>query len=605
MNTLHDKLDRLPFKPGVYLFKDQRHKIIYIGKAKVLKNRVRSYFQKAGSRDLKVERMIAKIADFEIIITDSEVEAIILEANLVKEHRPRYNINLKDDKSYPYIRITNEPFPRIFPTRKIVKDGSKYFGPYTDVIAMKRLLNSIKKIFPIRSCNLALTDETIDQAKYKVCLNYHMRKCLGPCEGHVSSLEYKDMIESVQKFINGKSTRVVEILKAHMKKLAKELRFEAAANLRDQLRSIEEFQNRQKIIDPSFAERDIIAIAVNRNGSCGVVFKMREGKIVGRQHFYMSGTAEENADIVLKAFIKQYYLKSEDVPHEILIPLTLGEELQSIKSWLQQKRGKAVRFTVPQKGMKSKILLMCQKNAKLLLKELEIQKRAKWGRSKTLQALQKALSLSAPPARIEAFDISNLQGKQAVASMVCFVDGKPHKSDYRRYRIRTKSTPNDYAMMQEAVFRRYKRVINEKKEMPDLILIDGGKGQLSAAQSALHKLNINKQPIAALAKRFDRVFIPGHSDPQNIRKDSPALYLLQHIRDESHRFAVTYHRQRRKKTALFSEIDQIPGIGEKRGRLLIKHFGSVENLKNAHVDDIKKVRGFAAIAQTVYDHLHT
>ncbi|MBD3385223.1 excinuclease ABC subunit C [candidate division KSB1 bacterium] len=604
VNKIEEKLKHLPSRPGVYLFKDNSGRIIYIGKAKVLRNRVRSYFQSSRSVDLKVVRMISRISDFEIIITDSEVEALILEANLVKQHRPRYNINLKDDKSYPYIRITNEAFPRIFPTRKIVKDGSKYFGPYTDVLSMKRLLNSAKKIFPIRACNLSLNDETIRQGKYRVCLNYHINKCLGPCEGHVSSADYHKMIESVENFIRGKSSKVVELLKDRMQKLAEERRFEVAANVRDQLESIEAFQNRQKIIDPAFAERDIVATALNRSDSCCVVFRMREGKIVGRQHFYMSGTAEEDLMSVTIAFVKQYYLKVDEIPDEIILPVSLGDECDSIRSWLTQKATRSVRLTVPKKGIKANILKMCRNNARLLLKELEIQKQQRWSKSKTLSALQKDLHLESTPNHIEAFDISNLQGKEAVASMVCFIDGKPKKSAYRRYKIRVKETPDDFAMMHEVVFRRFNRLVKGKQPLPDLILIDGGKGQLSAALAALNRLEVDNQPVAALAKRFDEVFVPGHSAPQNIRKDSPGLVLLQQIRDESHRFAIDFHRQRRNKSALVSELDTIPGIGEKRKKMLIKHFGSVENLKSAAPEDIKKVKGFAKIAQNVWEHLH-
>ncbi len=604
--NIKEKLANLTNKPGVYLFKDKKGEIIYIGKAKVLKHRVRSYFQTGRPHDPKLARLQARVADLETIITDSEVEALILEANLVKEYKPRYNINLKDDKSYPYIRVTNEPFPRIFPTRKIIRDGSRYFGPYTDVTSMRELLKTIKRLFPIRTCNLNLTAESIAQKKFQICLQYHLKRCHGPCEGLVSREEYNQVLEYVVSFIEGRSRKVVEDIKAHMQEMAAALRFEAAARLRDQLNSIEQFQSRQKVVDQSLADRDVVAIASEDGDSCSVVFKVRDGKIIGRQHFYLNGAEEENLDSVTSAFIKQYYLKADYVPSEIFLPTDLGEEQATIQNWLSQKRAGKVALTVPKRGEKSQLLLMCQKNAHLLLQELKLQKmKSADYLAGSVKALQKDLHLLKPPKRIEAFDISNIQGSDPVASMVCFVNGKAHKSDYRRFRIRSKSTPDDFTMMREAVGRRYSRLRNENGALPDLILIDGGKGQLSAAMEALARLEIKDQPIIALAKRLDEVYVPGISDPQNIRKDSAGLHLLQRVRDEAHRFAVTYHRSLRRKRTLRSALEAVPGIGPAKRDLLIRRFGSAAKVKSASAEELAQVSGISQqLAKRIWQHFH-
>ena len=604
--NLADKLANLPTKPGVYLFKNSKGKVIYIGKAKVLRNRVRSYFQSGRVHDPKLDRLVSQIADIETIITDSEVEALILEANLVKEYKPRYNINLKDDKSFPYIRVTNEPFPRIFPTRKIVRDGSRYFGPFTDVKSMRSLLKTIKRIFPVRSCKYKLTDETIAQKKYKLCLDYHIHRCQGPCEGLVSREEYNRMIEHVVDFIQGKGEKVIEDMKKHMNELAAALHFEEAAFLRDQLEKVKMFQQRQKIVDPTFVDRDIIAVASEDGDSCCVVFKVRDGKVIGRQHFYLDGTDDKDESEITSAFVKQYYLKADFIPQEIFLSGSLGEDETAIREWLSQKRGDKVDIQVPKRGDKARLVQMCRKNAALLLEELQLQKmKSEDYLAKSVQALQKELRLPRPPKRIEAFDISNIQGTDAVASMVCFVNGKAYKSEYRKFKIRSKSTPDDFAMMREVVRRRYARQLKEKRPLPDLILVDGGKGQLSAAMDALKSLDITNQPVIALAKRLDEVFVPGISEPQNIRRDSPGLRLLQRIRDEAHRFAITFHRARRKKRTLDSALQAIPGIGPVRRKALVRYFGSLKRIRQASVEDLQKVEGInEKIAHEIWQHFH-
>jgi excinuclease ABC subunit C len=598
---LNEKLAHLSPKPGVYLFKDVKGEIIYIGKAKILKNRVRSYFQPGRILDAKQLRMVMRVHDLETIITDSEVEALILEANLVKEHKPRYNINLKDDKSFPYIRVTHEPFPRIFPTRRIIRDGSRYYGPYTDVDGMRAVLKTVRRMFSIRSCKLNLTADTIQGHKFTVCLDYHIKRCHGPCEGHISQQEYNQNIEYVIKFVQGRTGQIEEEMKTKIQTLAAALRFEEAARLRDQLNLIHMFQQRQKVVDQSMADRDMIAIAREEDDSCCVLFKIREGKIIARQHFYLTAPENEPDSAVLTAFLQQYYLKAQEIPREILLSHELGEELETIKLWLSQKRDEQVLVWQPKRGEKSHLMRLCERNACLLLDELKIQKeKSKDYTVASVKALQKDLFLEKSPRRIEAFDISNIQGADAVASMVCFVNGKPHKSDYRRFRIRGKSSPDDFAMMHEAVKRRFGRLLHDKIPLPDLVLIDGGKGQLSAALKALEELDIKDQPVIALAKRLDEVFAPGDPEPRNIRRDSSGLRLLQRIRDESHRFAITYHRLLRKKRTLVSILQEIPGIGPGRRDVLIKKFGSLKKIKQATVTDLSSIDGISkTLAETI------
>jgi excinuclease ABC subunit C len=606
---LSEKLSRIPTAPGVYLFRNARGKVIYIGKAKNLRNRVRSYFQRGRAEGPKLYVLVSKIADVEWIVTDSEKEALILEANLVKEYKPRYNVTLKDDKSFPYIRVTNEEFPRIFPTRRIVKDGSRYFGPYTDVHNMRDLLKTVRKIFPIRSCNYRLDAKTIESKKVRLCLDYYIQRCPGPCEGKISQEEYARMVEHVVGFIEGKDSRVIAELQESMYRAAERQEFEKAARIRDQLRAIEVFRSRQKVVSTEEIDRDIVGIACEAEDACGLIFKVRDGKIVGRYHFYLNRLMDQSDEEVLQSFLQQYYVKVDFVPDEVFVPIPLAD-LADFEAWLTQKRGTAVRFVVPQEGEDAKLVRLANRNARLLLDELKLQKaKEKEEREARLhpavEALQKVLALPKPPKRIEAFDISNLHGTDAVASMVCFVNGRPHKSDYRRFKIRSVEGIDDFAMMREVVGRRYRRVLEEKGEMPDLILIDGGKGQLSSALQALSELGIQDQPVIALAKRLDEIYLPEFPDPQNIPKDSPALRLLQRIRDESHRFAINYHRKLREKRHLASELDEIPGIGPARRRLLLQHFGSLEKIRRANLDDLCAVPGLPKnIARSIYAHFH-
>ncbi len=601
MTDLNEKLKTISKSPGVYLFKDKNKKVIYVGKARILRNRVRSYFQSSKIGDAKTQRLISKIIDFETIVTDSEMEALILEANMIKEYKPRYNVNLKDDKSFPYIRVTNEKFPRIFPTRKIKKDGSKYFGPYTDVSSMRELLKVAKRIFPIRSCNLDLTEKNINAGKFKVCLNYHINKCMGPCEGLIDEKEYSEIVKHVIDFINGRDNTVVRELQNKMDRLSQEYQFEKAAAIRDQVKSIEDFIYRQKVITPESIDRDLFVAYADDDDACAVIFKIREGRIIGRQHYFMTGVEGETLNGIISHLLIRYYQHADFIPGEIYLPLLLKES-DNIEKWLFERLNCKVKLSCPQRGEKAKLMRMAFQNAKLLLQELKLQRmKDKDFIPHSLKALQRDLRLPRPPKRIEAFDISNIQGTDPTASLVTFINGQANKNEYRHFKIRSKSTPDDFAMMSEAIERRYSRQLKENQTLPDLIMVDGGKGQLSAALKVLEKLNIKKQPIIGLAKRLDEVFVPGVSDAQNIPKTSSGLRLLQRIRDESHRFAVDYHRKLRSKRSTYSELDEIEGIGDSRKKRLIHHFGSLKNLKAASLEEIKGVKGISeSLAERIF-----
>ncbi len=581
---LQEKLKRVPATPGCYLFKDKTGKILYVGKAGVLRNRVRSYFQKSRPYHPKLEALVRKIADIEWIVTDSEVEALILENNLIKEYKPRYNVSLRDDKSYPYIRITNEDFPRVFVTRKIVRDGSDYFGPYTDVKKVRFVLKTLQRIFPVRSCKFNLTPDVIRQKKIPLCLDYYIKKCQGPCQGLQSKEDYQQMIAQVRRFLKGKTADLVKELRAKMEERAKNLEFEEAALLRDRLKALEEYRNSQKIVQSDSLDRDVVAVAMEDGETCAVVFRVREGKVIGKQHFFLKQAMWKDESEVIDAFLRQYYFNTDDVPQEIFLQ-TQVESAQALQQWLSQKSQRRVTVVVPKRGEKRKLVEMAVTNARYLLDELQLQKMKREQTVHfTVQALQRDLRLSKPPLVIECFDISNIQGSDPVASMVCFENGKPKKSAYRKYKITVKDTPDDFAMMREVIERRYRRLLEEKKRLPDLIMVDGGKGQLSSAVQILRKLGIENQPIIGLAKRLEEVFVPGESEARMLPRTSSSLRLLQQIRDEAHRFAITFHRQRRAKRTLHSELDEIPGIGPKRRNHLLKAFGSVKNVAQASVE---------------------
>ena len=586
---LDKKLKQIPMKPGVYLFRDFKNKVIYVGKAKILRNRVKSYFRK-NQTDVKVEVLVSKIVDIEWIITDTEVEALLLENNLIKEYYPKYNIALKDGKSYPFIRITNELFPQIFTTRNIIKDGSKYFGPYTDGKRLKKTMKIINKIFPIRKCKYKIDRETIENKKIKLCLQYQMGNCGGVCQGLVEEDEYKEMVDAIIRFLNGKTDNIIQKINRRMINASEDLEYEKAARYRNQLKILNQYNNKQNIIQVDFKSRDIIVASVMENDAVVVLFRLREGNLIGREKFYLKNIHDQKPTIVMKNFMRSYYSDTTFIPKEIFV--NIEDEIELFEEYLLKIAEHSVKIIKPERGKKAKLWTLAQKNADMLLKELMLQKlKLENEPTKMVQALQEALNLSVPPIKIEGFDISHIQGKFTVASMVFFENGRPKKSEYRRYKIKSVDRSDDYASMKEVVYRRYKRLLDENKMLPDLILIDGGKGQLNVAKKILDELDLHNMPIIGLAKRLEEVFIPGYSKAQNIPKASPAVILLRKIRDEAHRFAITYHRNKRDKDITKSILDITPGIGEKRKNILLKEFGSVKNLKKHSTKEISEKTG--------------
>ena len=607
--SLKSKLENLPASPGVYQFKDNSGKVIYVGKAKILKNRVRQYFHSQPSYG-RIPVMVSKINDLEIIATDNEVEALILEFNLIKELRPRYNVSLKDDKSYPYIVITKELFPRVFPTRQKRTDGSRYFGPYTDVKTMRYALKTIRDIFMIRSCRLNLTKENIENKKFKVCLDYHIHKCEGPCEGLVSAIEYNQMIDEVAKLLNGKTSTLIKELTERMDEYSGLMQFEKAARLRDKVDAISVYSSKQKMVDEEIIDRDIFAVETSENDGCGMVLKIRDGKVIGKSHFYLSNVAEKEEDELIENLVINYYTKSDFIPDEIYLQKEI-EDVETIKDWLEKKDTKKVNIVIPKIGEKAKLVNMVKANARLMLEELKLAKLKREFIAPSVESLKRDLRMEKLPRRIECFDISHIQGTDTVASMVVFQDGKPRKSEYRKYKIDSVSNetgePDDFLSMREVVHRRYRRLIDEKVAFPDLIVIDGGKGQLSSAVHVLSDLNINGQIIIGLAKKLEEVYFPGDSDPYSIPKASSGLKLLQRIRDEAHRFAVTFHKDLRDKRTLTSELLEIKGIGEKTSKKLLTKFGSVEALKEkiiSNYEEVEKVAG-KKTAKILKEHFAT
>ncbi|HIA85806.1 MAG TPA: excinuclease ABC subunit C [Candidatus Marinimicrobia bacterium] len=588
---LSQKIKSIPRKPGVYLFHDESGKVLYVGKAKVLRSRVRSYFRKSSLSIPRIQNMVKKISDIEWLVTRSESEALLTEAAMIKEHEPRYNILMRDDKSYPYVRITNEPFPQVLLTRKIVNDGSRYFGPFTEVYNLRETLKVIHKIFPVRSCSYLINDDIIARKKISVCLDYHIRKCLGPCEGLQSQEDYSAMIEEVVRFLHGRTDKIVKQLRNEMVEASKRQDYEEAALCRDRISAVEAFTKRQRKISASFADQDIIAVAVQQKDACAAVIRLRNGRIIGRERMFLSGVHEQNMSEILSGFMKQFYLESDFLPQEILLQ-EKPEGCDSLAEWLSEKRGKKVTITAPQRGEKAKLVRLSLQNAELLLAE-NIRKRERRRElvPEMIQQLQADLNLEVPPRRIEAFDISNIQGSNPVGSMVCFVDGVAKKREYRKFKIKTVKGIDDFAMIREVVLRRYSRLKSEKATFPDLILIDGGKGQLSMAVSALQELGLSYISVIGLAKRLEEVYVPGSSDPQNIPKSSPGLFLLRRIRDEAHRFAVTFHRLRRKKAATESIFDGISGIGPARRKNLLTKFENVKSISDASVEKVAEEVG--------------
>ena len=594
-DTIAEKLKLLPDSPGVYLMKDARGKIIYVGKAIVLKNRVRQYFQSSRNQTPKVRAMVSHVVDFETIMTANEVESLILEANLIKKHRPRYNIRLKDDKSYPYVKVTvQEEYPRVFITRRVLRDGARYFGPYTNVTALRDSLKLLKRLFPLRTCR-TMPD--------RPCLEYHIKRCLAPCVGKVKEEDYRAMIRAVLLFLEGRTDDVERELEHRMQLAAEAYHFETAARLRDQLAAVRKAAERQNIVTGA-GDQDAIGMARSAAGVCVQIFFIRGGKMIGREHFLLRGSEEESDADILRAFLEQYYNQATFVPREVLLPHvidTAGQEI--IERWLAERKGGGkVSLLTPQRGTKRDIVVMATGNAEKFLTDEET--RRSLADEQTIGAVEELgryLGLKKPPYRMECFDISHNQGQETVASMVVFEGGMPKKSDYRRFKIKSaEGKPDDFLSMREVTTRRY--VGLREEELPDLIIIDGGKGQLSSALEIIrNEAGHRNVPVVGLAKQFELVFTEGSSEPVELPRRSQSLYLIQRIRDEAHRFAITFHRKLRGKRNLVSVLDHIVGVGPKRRQSLWSHFGTLDKIKAASIDELAAVPGMnRPSAEAVY-----
>ncbi len=602
---IKERLSSIPTRPGVYLMKGEADEVLYVGKAVNLRSRLRSYFQTSATRSPRVCRLVENVANLDFVVTGSEVEALILENNLIKKHRPHFNVRLKDDKRYPYIKITwQEDFPRVTVVRRMQSDGARYFGPYTSSSAMRQTMDLLRRIFPYLTCKRKITG-TDDRA----CLYYHIGRCLGPCIGAVSKQEYRDMMHQICLFLEGKSDEIIASLRQGMESAAERMEFERAASLRDQIDAVEQVIERQRVVSPSQVDQDAIAFAREDGEICVQVFFVRRGKLIGHEYFLMEGTGDAEPPEIVTSFIKQFYNHAAHIPPEILLPDEIGEA-HIIEQWLGDKRSGKITLRVPRRGQKRKLVEMVEENARETLTHLMAREQIEKDRAIAgLSDLQSQLSLDAPPLRIEAYDISNLQGVAATGSMVVFAEGMPAKSEYRRFKIRAVQRPDDYAMMQEVLRRRFKRAIVREAEaedgwsqLPDLIVVDGGKGQLNAVLEVLEEYGLEGVPTVGLAKAHEEIFTPGKSDPVTLPLDSPGLQLMQRVRDEAHRFAIAYHKGLRRSQSLSSVLEEVPGIGPSRRRALLKRFGSVEAIRRATLDDLVSVEGMnKTVARRVKD----
>lgn len=601
---IEQQLATLPARPGVYLMYNIKGQVIYVGKAINLANRVRSYFHASAQENAKTRRLVAEIVRFEWIITDSEVEALILEANLIKQHRPRFNVRLKDDKRYPYLKITNEAFPKVIITRRMDYDGGRYFGPYTSTGALRETLDLLRRLFPYRTC-----DREITGTDAKPCLYFDLKLCLGPCIGVVDREEYLAMLAQLAEFMEGRTESVISDLEQQICEAAEALRFERAARVRDRLLALRQVTERQKVVTTAALNQDVIALARDDGNACVEIFFVRNGKLLGREYFVMEGGADADDNEIMTAFLQQFYANAAAIPPEILLPARIAEAAV-LEDWLRTKRGDVVYLNVPHEGAGRELLDLAATNATETLAMLK----AQWATDKhrnelALEELQTALALPRSPVRIECYDISTTQGVEVVGSMVVFEHGVAKKSDYRRFKIKTVTGQDDFASMKEVLTRRFDRwrriSAGELKgargsqgwaKLPDLLVVDGGKGQLGMAVEVLQAFELlDKVPVVGLAKRHEELFKPGESRSLLLEPTAPAILLLRRIRDEAHRFAITYHRQRRQKLGLASQIDEIPGIGPVKRRALLKHFGSLGAIQSATEEELAQVSGISKV----------
>jgi len=576
--------------------RDTEGDILYVGKAANLRNRVRSYFGSRQELTPKIQRMVDRVHDLDFFVTNSEQEALILEYNLIKRHHPHYNVRLKDDKTFPFLKVSlNEDWPKVYFTRRVEEDGGRYFGPFASAKSVRQTLKVLKGIFPFRSCSRTITGNDP-----RPCLDFYIHRCLGPCIGAVNRQEYAEAVQQVILFLEGKQERVVRDLESKMAKAAEALDFEKAALLRDQIQAIERVIEGQRIATTVRGEQDVIAFASERDRACVQVFFIRSGKLIGRESFILQGTSSEASEQIMTSFIKQFYGSAPHIPPLLLLQHPV-EDKAIIEDWLQSRRGSKVHIQVPYRGNKKQLVNIVAQNAEQGLQQLKIKQQATPSAlTEALAEIEKELHLPRLPSRMECYDISNIQGRQAVGSMVVFAQGKPKPAHYRRFRIKTVSGADDYAMLQEVLRRRFKRLSLQASDtstpdtwavIPDLVLIDGGKGQLNAALSAMKETGADSIPVASLAKENEEIFIPRQSEPISLPFSSPGLQLLQRLRDEAHRFALGYHQKIRRKETFASSLDSIPGIGPKRKRALLKHFGSVQAIQEASSEELAAVKG--------------
>ncbi|MDO4169433.1 MAG: excinuclease ABC subunit UvrC [Lachnospiraceae bacterium] len=619
MFNIKEELKKLPDKPGVYLMHDEKDEIIYVGKAIVLKNRVRQYFQSSRNLSPKIQQMVSHVRYFEYIITDSELEALVLECNLIKEHNPKYNTMLKDDKSYPYIKVTTqEAYPRVMFARRMKRDKNKYFGPYTSAGAVKDTIDLLQKIYQIRTCKRSLPR---DIGKERPCLYYQMKQCKAPCQGYISKEDYQKSIEDVMKFLNGDYKQVLQYLESKMQESAAELEFEQAASYRDLIKSVEHISNKQKINSAGREDRDIIALAKAQTESVVALFFVRDGKLLGREHFHMKHSLETSRTEIMTEFVKQFYAGTPYLPREILLEYKIDEK-EIVEEWLSAKKGIKVKILVPQRGQKAQLVDMARRNAVNILKldseKIRMEEKRTIGAVKEIEQLIGISGLK----RMEAFDISNISGFQTVASMVVYENGKPKRRDYRKFKIQSVSGPDDYKSMEEVLTRRFRHGQQEKKQMeeknldvafgsftkfPDLLLMDGGKGQVNVAQRVLDELHLDI-PICGMVKDDNHRTRGLYYQNEEIifPPKSEAFHLITRIQDEAHRFAIEYHRELRGKASVHSVLDDIPGIGPKRRKVLMKHFKDISKIKEASLEELEQVEGIPKrTAEEIYHFFHT
>ncbi len=609
-------LDNLPPKPGCYLMKDDTGDVIYVGKAINLRSRVRSYFHASVKHGSKTNQMVRRISDIEWIIVDSELEALILENNLIKKHRPQFNVRLKDDKTYPYIKVHwADRFPKVTVTRRMVLDGSRYFGPYTSVWAVHQTMGVLRRIFPYLTCDREITGED-----KRACLYHDIKLCRAPCIGAIEHDQYRQMIDDLCSFLDGRTEKIVARMRLEMENAAEGLRFERAATLRDQITAIETIVERQKVVSSEYIDSDVLALARSNGDACVQVFFIRGGKLIGRDYFLLEGALETSDSDVMAEFMKQFYDKAPKVPSQVLLPHEV-EEARIIRQWLRQKHAdQKIEILVPRRGKKRDLVLMAEENAVETLNSLQARWQADRHRQEqALSELQEALALSEPLNRIECYDISNTQGTAAVGSMVVFEGGVPKKKLYRRFNIRSVVGPDDFASMEEVLTRRFNRWLAAKEMevepgykpnhafalLPDLLIVDGGKGQLGRAVEVLERFDLSAiVPAVGLAKQNEEIFLPGKPRPILLPSKSQGLYLLQRVRDEAHRFAISSHRKRRTKEGLASRLEAIPGIGPAKRKALLNHFGSIEKIKKATIAELSAVQGITLnLANAIKDHL--